>query len=66
MDYTPNEAKSLDLLAEAWNVFIADSGGHPSDREEFCRAIHAAQNIIMARLAPRVRPDLHSNHEAPR
>lgn len=43
------ELRALDLLAQAWNTFIELPVLHHADREEFGRAIHAAQNIILAR-----------------
>jgi hypothetical protein len=45
------ETKVLNSLADAWNLFIAMPELHQSDRQEFMQAIHAAQNIIMARPA---------------
>jgi len=39
-------------LAEAWNLFqsIPKSEKHVCDADEFCKAIHAAQNIMYAEL----------------
>ncbi len=37
------------LLADAWNAQCNLPEIHPADKEEFCLAIHAAQNIILAR-----------------
>lgn len=39
----------IDYLAEAWNAFIELPILHQSDREEFMRAIHQAQLLVMAR-----------------
>ncbi len=44
-----DELKALDLLAQAWNVYEALPVLHHADKGEFLRAIHAAQNIILAR-----------------
>lgn len=38
-------------LAAAWNMFLSLPEAHASDRDEFMRAIHAAQNILLAREA---------------
>lgn len=42
----------LNKLAEAWNVFqsIDKKEKHPCDEDEFCKAIHAAQNIMFAQI----------------
>lgn len=39
----------IDHLVEAWNAFVELPVLHPSDREEFMRAIHQAQLLVMAR-----------------
>lgn len=51
--YTQTEALILELLGTAWNQFVSLKYGHPMDKAEFCQAIHAAQNIVMARFASR-------------
>lgn len=43
----------LDKLGEAWNEFVKLEVLHHADREEFMRAIHAAQNIVLARAGLR-------------
>lgn len=53
MKLTNDEARVLSLLAEAWNEFVRLEVQHPCDTAEFMTAIHAAQNIVMARLAAR-------------
>lgn len=59
---TAAELGSLDLLADAWNAFFDLPVQHPCDRDEFCRAIHAAQHLIMARPAQR---ELNAKRERP-
>lgn len=46
---TLEESHVLEKLGEAWNAFIALPPLHPHDADEYMRAIHAAQNIILAR-----------------
>ena len=46
------EQRVLRKLSEAWNAFLKLEGGHPDDQEDFRRAIHAAENIVLARFAP--------------
>lgn len=43
------EQKVLDLLAKAWNVYTFLPIEHYSDENEFLKAIHSAQNIILSR-----------------
>lgn len=50
-ELTPNEQEVIDLLGSAADVAAALPEVHPSDRPEFCAAIHACQNIIYARPA---------------
>lgn len=52
---TPEERSILNNLADAWNGFAAlpDDCTHPMDREEFCHAVHQAQNIVLARSGVR-------------
>lgn len=46
---TDAEERLLQFLGEAWNQFAQLPELHPCDRQEFVAAIHAAQNIVMAR-----------------
>jgi len=50
---TDDEVLVVHLLADAWNAFCDLPEEHPSDADEFCRAIHAAQDIVLARPARR-------------
>jgi hypothetical protein len=50
------EMKVVDLLAESYNAFTELPVLHPNDHVEFVQAIHAAQNIVMARLAVKAHP----------
>ncbi len=47
--FTKNEYEVLELLALAWNKFIALPNQHPQDTDEFMRAIHEAQRIVGVR-----------------
>lgn len=46
---TPDEVHVADLLGQAATEFAKLPIEHQSDLDEFCKAIHAAQNIVMAR-----------------
>ena len=50
----PEELRVLDLLGQAWNEFVALPEEHSADRVEFMQAIHAAQNVVLARIGNRV------------
>lgn len=50
---TPEESEVLRLLGQAWNKFIELPAMHHMDNHEFCHAIHAAQNIVLARAGLR-------------
>lgn len=39
----------VQLLGDAFNLHQSLPEVHPHDQEEFMRAIHAAQNIVLAR-----------------
>ena len=54
LDLTEDERKCLDLLGQAWGVFAELPVLHHADRVEFSQAIHAAQNIVYARLGLRL------------
>jgi len=47
------EYKTLIRLKEAWNEFRSLEPAHPEDEDEFRRAIHAAENIVLSRLGQR-------------
>lgn len=46
---TEAEIEVVDLLGEVATKFFSLSEEHPSDKNEFTLAIHAAQNIVYAR-----------------
>ena len=50
------ETQVLDRLADAYNAFVELPVQHPFDSGEFVAAIHAAQMIVMKRLAVRDNP----------
>ena len=58
---TSSEIKIVELLADAFLAFEALPDYHPSDIAEFTTAIHAAQHIVMQRLAVRAHPNLFIN-----
>lgn len=53
VQYMPGEARVLELLGEAAGVFSREPRQHPSEGQEFAKAIHDAQHIVMARFAQR-------------
>lgn len=54
---TEAEKNVLTHLASAWNEFVKLPENHPSEREEFMHAIHAAQDILAVRVARRADPE---------
>jgi hypothetical protein len=50
-DLTAREQQVLRLLGDAFNVYSELPHVHPNDGREFVHAIHAAQNIVLARPA---------------
>lgn len=46
---TPEEAEISEMLGDAASKFARLPQEHSADIREFCQAIHAAQNIVMAR-----------------
>lgn len=48
-DLTSAERKVVARLGEAYNEFGRLPEGHLADRGDFVNAIHAAQNIVLAR-----------------
>ncbi|OVZ75354.1 hypothetical protein [Yersinia kristensenii] len=48
-----DEQRVAQMLGDAWNQYLQLPVGHPSERDEFCRAIHDCQRIILARPAIR-------------
>lgn len=50
-DLTADEQRVADLLGEAFNLHERLPEIHEADRPEFMTAIHAAQNIVLARPA---------------
>jgi hypothetical protein len=53
-----DEIQILDALGSVWNDFIALPEAHPSDQGEFAQAIHAAQNIVLARVGLRAMDEM--------
>lgn len=54
---TAEEQKVAQLLGDAWNLYLTLPVEHPSGREEFCRAIHHCQNMVLSRPAIRALAD---------
>ncbi len=50
---TSEEQKIAQLLGDAWNLYLTLPVEHPMGRDEFCRAIHHCQNMVLARPAIR-------------
>ena len=52
-ELTDQEAKVAQMLGEAWNEYLKLPIEHPMGQKEFCSAIHACQNIVLARCGVR-------------
>ncbi|MGO2452563.1 hypothetical protein [Pseudomonas taetrolens] len=52
-ELTVQEAKVAQMLGEAWNEYLKLPIEHPMEQKEFCSAIHACQNIVLARCGVR-------------
>ncbi|KGU84841.1 hypothetical protein [Pseudomonas mediterranea] len=50
---TYQEVKVVKLLAEAWNEYLKLPVEHPMEQEEFCTAVHACQEKVLARSGRR-------------
>ena len=50
---TDQEAKVAQLLGDAWNEFLKLPIEHPLEQQEFCVAIHQAQDKVLARCGRR-------------
>lgn len=46
---TREEGLVLNMLGDAWDMFIQLPEQHPAHNQEFMQAIHAAQRIVMCR-----------------
>ena len=57
-EFTDQERSALNSLADAWNKFtlLPHESSHPDDTDEFKTAIHAAQRVILSRIARRTNP----------
>ncbi|MFS2159197.1 hypothetical protein ACCD10_17835 [Pseudomonas sp. Pseusp122] len=50
---TDQEARLVGLLAQVWNEFLQLPVEHGSDQLEFCAAVHACQDKVLARAGRR-------------
>lgn len=50
---TKHEAGVVLILAKAWNEYSLLPVEHPMEAGEFCTAIHACQNMVLARAGRR-------------
>ncbi|CQR09268.1 TPA: hypothetical protein ACTR19_001336 [Yersinia enterocolitica] len=48
-----DEQRVAQMLGDAWNQYLKLPIEHPCERDEFCRAIHVCQSIVLARPAVR-------------
>lgn len=46
---TQHEMQIVEKLSEAWNLFMKLPVEHPMAQDEFCRAIHRCQDMVLAR-----------------
>lgn len=54
---TVGEGVVMDALIQAWNAYADLPVEHPSDRSEFCDAIHRCQDLLAVRIARRHFPE---------
>ncbi len=52
-ELTDQEARVAQMLGEAWNEYLKLPIEHPMEQKEFCSAIHACQNMVLARCGAR-------------
>ncbi len=52
-EVTQQEARVVDLLAQAWNEYLRLPVEHPNEAPEFCTAIHQCQDKVLARSGRR-------------
>ncbi|HHM0700999.1 TPA: hypothetical protein ACREY0_001802 [Yersinia enterocolitica] len=48
-----DEQRVAQMLGDAWNQYLKLPIEHPCERDEFCRAIHVCQSIVLSRPAVR-------------
>ena len=52
-ELTDQEAKVAQMLGDAWNEYLNLPVELPMGQSEFCSAIHACQNMVLARCGVR-------------
>ncbi|MFZ5411280.1 hypothetical protein [Enterobacter kobei] len=62
---TAEEQKVAQLLGDAWNLYLALPVEHPMGLDEFCRAIHHRQNMVLARPAIRALAEKGQGYKGP-
>lgn len=62
---TAEEQKVAQLLGDAWNLYLTLPVEHPMGRDEFCRAIHHCQNMVLARPAIRALAEKGQGYKGP-
>ena len=62
-DFTKNEIKILNKLADTHNLFIKLKEQHPADIKEWCASIHDLQKIIGMRVLRRNFPKIFYNKQ---
>ncbi|WP_457978066.1 hypothetical protein L0Y47_21415 [Ectopseudomonas composti] len=50
---TPAERNVVSLLRSVWNEYLALPVEHPTERAEFCAAIHRCQDMVLSRTGRR-------------
>ena len=53
MAITGDEIRITEMLGRVWNEYLMLPVEHPMDRDEFCRAIHVCQDMVLARSGRR-------------
>lgn len=52
-ELTEQEARVARLLGDLWNEYLQLPVEHPMEREEFCKAVHVCQDIVLSRCGRR-------------
>jgi len=53
MAITDDEIRITEMLGRAWDEYLMLPVEHPMDRDEFCRAIHVCQSMVLERSGRR-------------
>ncbi|WP_374979021.1 hypothetical protein PSGK_18935 [Pseudomonas solani] len=52
-ELSDEEAAVVELLGQAWSAYLQLPVEHAAEAPEFCRAVHACQDMVLARCGRR-------------